>query len=62
MAGINLIKIRQALISIRVTLETLPTKGKTSISIINNNENINNNSNNNDGNSNNNNNNNNNEK
>ena len=37
MAGINLKKIRQALISVKVPLEILPTKGKISKNIINNN-------------------------
>ena len=63
MAGINLIKINQALFSIRVPLETLPTKGKINITINNannssnnsDNKNNNNDSNNNDNNDNNNN-------
>ena len=37
MARINLIKIRYSLISVRVPLNTLPTRGKISINIINNN-------------------------
>ena len=53
MAGISLIKICWALISVRVPLETLPTKGKISISI-NNTNNSNNDSNNDNDNSNNN--------
>ena len=56
MAGINLIKICQALVSVRVPLETLPTKGRKSIRI-NNTNNNNKNSDNNDNNDNNNNNN-----
>ena len=48
MAGINLIKIPQTLISVRVLLETLPTKGKISTNINNNNKNKNNVNNNND--------------
>ena len=51
MAGINLIKIRQALISVRVPLDILPNKGNVSI-IINNTNNNNNNRNNNNNNSN----------
>ena len=54
MGGINLIKICQALISVRVLLETLPNKRKISISI-NNTNNSNNSSNNNNENDNNNN-------
>ena len=46
MAAINLIKILQSLISVRILLETLPTKGKISININNNNYNSNNNNNN----------------
>ena len=52
MAGINLIKIHLALISVTVPLDNLPTKGKRSISI-NHSNNNNNNSNNNDNNDNN---------
>ena len=49
MAGANLIKIRQALKSVRNALEILPNKGKISISInnTNNKKNINNDDNNN---------------
>ena len=43
MAAINLIKILQSLISVRILLETLSTKGKISININNNNYNNNNN-------------------
>ena len=48
MTMINLIKIRQALISVEVPIETLPNKGKISISInnTNNNNNVSNDSNN----------------
>ena len=47
MAGINLIKIRQALISVRVPLDILPNKGNVSISVNNTNNNNNNRNNNN---------------
>ena len=51
MAGINLIKICQALVSVRVPLETLPTKGRKSIRINNTNNNSNDSNNNNNKNS-----------
>ena len=49
MVGINVIKICQAHIAVRVLLETLPTSGKIN-NIVNNNDNKNNNSSNNDNN------------